>query len=241
MIVSANISGVLEIFWRHRASTALSRITAEGFRSLRTRHADILLLRGWLALQPGCATVSRLDDARIMKRIAAAVQSGELACAEPPAGPRLPGTGVVVDSIYGPVLLLPHRKMSRAADLSRALAWVPDLSDENLKQVRAVLTDSDPSTRRSMYETDDLRAELIHRLKTGELIPVFTYYASHADAPVYEAPPAQPPDATRVTDPQDTTEQETFGPDHHVPAQVSAMSSAAESGVPFCEVCSRQQ
>jgi hypothetical protein len=239
MIVSVNRSGVLELFWRHRASTALSRLTSADFLSLRTRQVDIQYMRGWLVVQPGCESVRRLDDPRVIKRIASAVRSGEVVLAEPPAGPRLPGTGVAVSSVYGPMLLLPYRKLWHAADLSYALEWVPTLSEEELNSVRAVLSDNDDWWSRSIDQSSDIRSEIVQLLKTGELIPVFTYYPNHDYENVGEVPAVQPPDLKRSDEPQDRTEAATFGSDHFLAAQVGAMSSAAESGVPFCEVCNQ--
>src|SRR5688572_10146286 len=118
MIVSATQSNVLELFWRHRATTAVFRIKPGDFRSMRTRQADIRCMREWLALQPGCTSVRDLGDPRIVKRITEAVRTAEIAIADVPVGPRLPGTGVAMASVYGPVLLLPYRKLAQPADLS---------------------------------------------------------------------------------------------------------------------------
>jgi hypothetical protein len=237
MIVSANRSGVLEFFWRHRAISALFRLTPADFRSARTRHSDVQYLREWLSVQPGCESVRDLDDPRVVKRVADAVRSGEIVLLEPPAGPRLPGTGVEVSSLYGPLLLLAYRKLSQASDLSYALEWAATVSEEDLTNVRAIVTDNDDFSRFN-DEAADIRSELIELLKAGELIPFFTYYPTSAFEKLAELPSVQPPDLKR-SEPADPVEAPTFDPDHLVMAQAAAMMSASESGAAFCEVCNK--
>jgi hypothetical protein len=198
-------------------------------------------MREWVALQPGCASVRDLDDQRILKQIAEAVRSKELAVAEVPVGPRLPGTGVALASLYGPVLLLPYRRLAQAADLSYALEWLQTLDAGQLEWVRAIISEADEWSARDIDKAADVRAEVDKLLRSGELIPVCTHYPTYDRDRVAEVREVQPPDLKRVNEPKEIEETSTFGPDHAVAAQADTMIAAADSGVPFCEVCSRHE
>jgi hypothetical protein len=241
MIVSATYSNVLEFFWRHRAKTAIFRMQPADFGSLRTRAADGQRMRDWLALQPGCTSIGGLDDPRIIKRLADAVRSREIAVAELPAtSPRLPGTGVALTSLHGPVLLLPYRKLAQAADVSYALKWLQGLDGNQIEWLRAILSETDEWSSRDIDDAADIRVEIERLLKSGELIPVCTHYPTLDREKIAEWPAFEPPDLKRLSEPTDIVEASTFSPDHEAAAQANTMIAAAESGVPFCEVCNRK-
>jgi hypothetical protein len=238
MIVQASVGGVLEFFWRHPAATALLRIKPSDLLSLRKRHSDLRGLRDWLSLQPGCTSVQSIDDQRIISRVGEAIRAREIAVAQLPATPRLPGTGVAVSSQHGPVLLLPYRKLYRALDLSKALAWLQERDPSQLTWLRLILSDDDEWPLRDIYQPEQIRAEIETLLKSGKLIPVFTLYPTSKLDPLPELPAVEPPDLKREI--KVVEEANTFDADHEAAAQANAMIAAAESGVPFCEVCNRK-
>jgi hypothetical protein len=238
MIVHVSAGGVLEFFWRHPAATALFRIRPADLLSLRNRHSDVRGLREWLSLQPGCTSVRGFDDQRIISRIAEAVRVREIAVAQLPATPRLPGTGMAVSSQHGPVLLLPYRKLYRAQDLSKSLTWLQERDPSELTWLRLILSDDDEWPLRDITDPNAIRNEIENLLKSGKLIPVFTLYPTSKLDPLPDLPVVEPPDLKREL--KDIEEANTFDPDHEAAAQANAMISAAESGVPFCEVCNRK-
>ena len=238
MIVQVSEGGVLEFFWRHPAATALFRIRPTDLLSLRDRHSDVRGLRDWLSLQPGCTSVRGFDDQRIISRVTEGVRVREIAVAQLPATPRLPGTGVAVSSQHGPVLLLPYRKLYRAQDLSKALVWLNERDENQLKWLRLILSDDDEWPLRDIVQPEQIRAEIENLLKSGKLIPVFTLYPTSKLDPLPELPAVEPPDLKREI--KDVQEANTFDADHEAAAQANAMIAAAESGVPFCEVCNRK-
>jgi hypothetical protein len=237
MIVNANENSVLEFFWRHRAKTALNRIKPADFFTLRTRHVDVQHMRNWLALQPDCASVRSLDDKRIIKRINDGVRSREIAVAEVSPGPRLPHTGVVLSSLYGPVLLLPYRKLARIHDLSFALEWLKTLDGAQIKWLCMALGDADEWRVRDIIESPDPRYEIERRLKSGRLIPVATNYPTFSFDRFKAKPVEAPADLKRFEEPKEIEEPSTFDTNLLVKAQAATLQAAAQAVQAFCEIC----
>jgi hypothetical protein len=155
--------------------------------------------------------------------------------------PRLPGTGVAIDSLYGAVLLLPYRISSRDADLAYALGWLRTISDPQVVlSLQAMLSSTDNPSGRALGEPSDLISEIERLLKSGELIPVFRSYPSREHNETHEDQPIPAEETNRSRDREEAADPSTFGSDHLVLAQSAAMVSAADSGIPFCEVCNQK-
>ena len=185
-------------------------------------------MREWLARQPGCTSVQGLDDHRVIKRIEQAVRSREISVAAISHNQRLPSTGVALASIYGPVLLLPYRKLSHAIDLAYALEWLQTLDANKLEWLRQTLGDENEWSSRNVHKSADIRVEVQRLLNRGDLIPVCTHYFTNTGEKIAETQVVEPY-LKPFSEPGNIEEANTFDPDHAVAAQANTMIAARQS------------
>ena len=216
----------VELYVRYEGSGSWSESRAKEFLSrLRNNRRVVSRLRNLF----GDRRSDPLTDTQLIARAARGIKSGELIMARGTTSANVHATRRFMDPFEIPVLFFLRDKTQppREPDV------VVNACKEILKQEPQLL----PAV---LQIAPDLGQTVEALLSDRELIAIYhpfvnrVHDGSGTNAAVPAARPSPPPTQERNDPP-------TFSEDAAVQAQVATLVAAAESGVPFCEMCERER
>jgi hypothetical protein len=269
MIVHAHEGAGLEVFWRYRGTAPWSYLTALRFLlRFRLDSDGIRSLKRLLAERMPSGIVWRMSHDEVLQRIARLISTGQIILAEDRALERWPGSGTLLASRFHSVLLLCRDDFYIARDMAEATRWIHKLqkTQKKMEDRRKAAKPGTPHSPQEKHEQEahaigirDLRTRLTTAtgvpdyahlndtsflgaieaaLLSGRLVPVYHALSGHSEpSPEAAAPP--PPASQAGTPDREDPDPNTFDPEHAGVSQAATLTEAAQSGVPFCEVCER--
>jgi hypothetical protein len=138
------------------------------------------------------------------------------------------------------LLLLLRSRTQGGRDMDQALYWLREWASLDAMQLlwQQLWLRYGKSSNTLLPLSNEFLSEAERVLKSGELVPVFHPLPVVAATVISSAPTARP-DAASPRPLPPPPEPSTFNPEHATAAQVRALRDAAQTGVPFCEVCEK--